>query len=123
MYEKYGWFGNIDFTNDPAKIKWSAFLSDSRYKGEVGIYEGASLHAVGVYKPTENSIMDQDFGGYNAPSRWSIYQRIMMRSGETASFEKFLEYDAINRGNKQSSAPRTRSIVEWVPDAPYVILP
>ena len=123
MYEKYGWFGNIDFTDDPAKIKWAAFLSDERYKGEVGIFEGASLHGKGAYRPTDNSTMNQDFGGFNAPSRWAIYQRIMKLSGEEVSFEKFLEYDAINRGKQQSSAPRTRSVVEWVPDAPIVILP
>ena len=35
---------------------------------------------------------------FNAPSRWAIYKRIMELSGETASFSKFLEYDAINRG-------------------------
>ena len=35
---------------------------------------------------------------YNAPSRWAIYKRIMELSGEDCSFEKFLEYDAVNRG-------------------------
>ncbi len=122
MYEKYGWFGNIDFTDDPAKIKWAAFLSDSRYKDEVGIYEGASLHAKGAYRPTQQSMMNEDIGDFNAPSRWSIYKRIMELSGETASFDKFLEYDAINRGKHQSSAPRTRSNVGRVHDAPIVIL-
>ena len=34
----------------------------------------------------------------------------MELSGETASFEKFLEYDAVNRGKKASSKSlRTRS--------------
>ncbi len=123
MYEKYGWFSNIDFTNDPKKVKWSAFLSDDRYKDEVGIFEGATLHTTGAYRPSENSMMRENMEYFNAPSRWAIYKRIMELSGEEASFEKFLEYDAINRGQKQKdSAPRTRSgiIIEHTPP---VVLP
>ena len=117
-----GWWQNIDFTNDPSKVKWSVFLSDDRYKDEVGIYEGG-LFAKGVWRPSENSIMNMNFGGFNAPSRWAIYKRIMELSGEEASFEKFLEYDAVNRGKKQPSAPRTRSTVEWQPTAPPIVGP
>ena len=98
MYEKYGWYANIDFTNDPSTVKWSAFLSDERYKGEVGIFEGGANYMMGVYRPSENSMMRDDLEYYNAPSRWAIYKRIMELSGETASFDKFLEYDAVNRG-------------------------
>ena len=123
VYNKYGWYSNVDFTDDPAKIRWSAFLNDDRYKDEVGIFKGGALYGEGVWRPTENSMMNMNFEYFNAPSRWAIYKRIMELSGETASFEKFLEYDAVNRGKKQSSPPRTRSIVEWVPDAPPVILP
>ena len=67
-------------------------------------------------------MMNEDIGDFNAPSRWSIYKRIMDLSGETASFDKFLEYDAINRGKQRSSAPRTRSEVGRMHDAPIVIL-
>ncbi|MBO4231435.1 MAG: Ig-like domain-containing protein [Bacteroidales bacterium] len=100
MYEKYGWYSNIDFTNDPKKVKWSAFLSDDRYKDEVGIFEGGSLYTIGAYRPSENSMMRDNFDYYNAPSRWAIYKRIMELSGEEASFEKFLDYDAVNRKNQ-----------------------
>ena len=31
------WGANIDFTNDPEKIKWSAFLKNPDYKNSVGI--------------------------------------------------------------------------------------
>ena len=44
--------------------------------------------------------MKDDMGYFNAPSRWAIYKRIMELSGETASFDKFVEYDAVNRGKK-----------------------
>ena len=123
MYEKYGWYANIDFTNDPKKVKWSAFLTDERYKDEVGIFEGGSLYARNAYRPTNHSMMNDHFEYFNAPSRWAIYKRIMELSGEEASFEKFLEYDAINRGKKQAnSAPRTRSDIK-IEHTPPVIIP
>ena len=122
LYNQYGWFANLDFTNDPKKVKWANFLSDSRYKDEVGIYEGGNNMRFGVYRPSVNSMMNQDMEYFNAPSRWAIYKRIMELSGETASFSKFLEYDAINRGAATTSlAPSTRSGDGWVPDSPPVI--
>ena len=104
VYKKYGWFANVDFTNDKSKVRWSAFLSDERYKGEVGIFEGGALYEKGAYRPSENSMMNMNFEYFNAPSRWAIYQQIMKRSGEEASFEKFLEYDAVNRAAASHSA-------------------
>ena len=68
-------------------------------------------------------MMNENMEYFNAPSRWAIYKRIMELSGETASFDKFLEYDAVNRGKQQSSAPRTRSAVEWEPTAPPIVVP
>ena len=123
MYSKYGWYSNIDFTNDPKKVRWSSFLSDSRYKDEVGVFEGGGTYWKGVYRPSADSMMNSSMGYFNAPSRWAIYKRIMELSGETASFSKFLQYDAVNRGKKQNSAPLTRSNSGWEPDAPPVILP
>ena len=123
MYKKYGWYSNVDFTNDPAKVKWSVFLADERYKDEVGIFEGGSLYSKGAYRPTEHSMMNDHYEYFNAPSRWAIYKRIRELSGEEASFDKFLEYDAVNRGKKQSSAQRARSLVEWEPGAPPVVVP
>jgi hypothetical protein len=117
MYQKYGWFSNVDFTNDPQKIKWSAFLNDARYADEIGIYEGGSLYQKGAYRPSESSIMHDGEEYFNAPSRWAIYQRIMKLSGEEYSFGKFLEYDAVNR-NKAKKAGERRQM-----DAPPIIIP
>ena len=122
-YEKYGWFANVDFTQDPQKVKWSAFLSDERYQGRVGLFEGA-LYATGVWRPSENSMMRDDLEYFNAPSRWAIYKQIMKRSGEDYSFEKFLEYDAVNR-DAALAAPRPPLKAPRVREhpAPPVILP
>jgi len=123
LYNTCGWYSNVDFTNDPTKVRWSAFLSDDRYKSQVGIYEGAALYKTGAYRPTEDSMMNEDAPYFNAPSRWAIYKRIMELSGETADFEKFLEYDAVNRAKMASSkASRTRSDNKPHHGAPPIIV-
>ena len=104
LYEAYGWYPNVDFTNSPEKVKWSVFLSDDRYKDEVGIFEGGATYLTGAYKPSRESMMNENTEYFNAPSRWAIYKQIMKRSGEEPSFEKFLEYDAINRGKAKAAA-------------------
>ena len=126
MYEQYGWFSNVDFTSDRDKIRWSAFLKDNRYADRVGIYEGGALYSKGVWRPTKNSIMNENMGDFNAPSRWAIYQRIMKLSGEECSFEKFLEYDAVNRSasaaaSKQSMKGAANRMIEH--SAPPVVVP
>ena len=123
LYTSYGWYANLDFTNDATKIKWADFLSDSRYKDEVGIFEGGMNHTKGVYRPSENSMMRHQYEYFNAHSRWAIYQRIMKLSGETPSFAKFLEYDAVNRSQQHSAPARPRNYVEWVPDNAPVVRP
>ncbi len=48
--------------------------------------------------------MNGMYGEFNAPSRFAIYKRIMERSGDTWSWEKFIAYDAVNRSSKASGA-------------------
>ncbi|MBO4558198.1 MAG: Ig-like domain-containing protein [Bacteroidales bacterium] len=96
LYREYGWYANIDFTNDPNSVKWRAFLPIDHYKDEVGIYEGAGNYTKGAYRPSMDSMMNQNVEYYNAPSRLAIYKRIMELSGEEYYFEKFLDYDSIN---------------------------
>ena len=128
LYNQYGWFSNVDFTNDKSAIRWSSFLSDSRYKEQVGIFEGGALYAKGVWRPTANSLMNMNMDGFNAPSRWAIYKRIMELSGESYSFASFLEYDEVNRRAAASPASvshrrKGASSSQWQPGAPPVIIP
>ena len=123
-YNSYGWYSNVDFTDDPAKIRWAAFLADPRYKDEVGIFEGGLRFSNGAYRPSENSMMNKEVEYFNAPSRLAIYKRIMELSGEGYSFEKFLEYDAINRGTiPSSSAIRPDIFNEYQFDTPPIVTP
>lgn len=101
-YNAIGHGANVDVTNDPVKIHWSHFLSDSRYTGQVGVYQGALTYQYGAYRPTDESIMRHNIGGYNAPSREAIYKRIMRLSEGDSweyDYETFVAYDAVNRSN------------------------
>lgn len=96
---------NVDVTDNPQEVIWSYFLTDMRYAKEgIGIFEGALYYPKGAYRATENSIMRYNTGGFNAPSRQSIYRRIMEKSGGTYSFEAFLEYDEINRNRIEAGS-------------------
>lgn len=103
---------NVDVTNNPQEVIWNYYFTDMRYEKEkIGIYEGAIYYPKGAYRATENSIMRYNTGGFNAPSRQSIYRRIMEKSGRTYRFEDFLEYDEINRQRiAQQGASRAASV-------------
>ena len=93
----YGFHENVDLTSDPNTILWSKFISDSRYSGKVGVYEGGYTYPYGVYRPTDNSIMRHNTGGFNAPSREAIYKKIMKFSEGNAwtyDYETFVAFDA-----------------------------
>lgn len=129
--EEYGWGKNVDFTSDPAEVKWSHFLTDSRYANEgLGVFEGACTFWTGAYRPTDNSIMKNNWGGFNAPSREAIYYRIhKLAYGPDweYDYEKFVEYDAVNRKSaSEAAAPQKRraNYVEkpFEPTAPPVII-
>lgn len=90
-----GWAQNVDFTSDAEEVLWVAFLADGRYDGQgLGVYEGADTYMYGIYRPTEDSMMNTNTLGFNAPSRFSIYTRVM-ESGKayTPGYEEFASFD------------------------------
>ena len=108
-YHKRGWYLNVDDTDDPTKVLWKDFLSDPYYQAEgIGIYRGALYN--NWYKSTSDSIMQGGAKGFNAPSRWAIYQRIKKLAGEECSFEEFLEYDKSRSRNLMESRPAHRNM-------------
>lgn len=118
-YYTFQWWSNIDFTKDAQKVKWASFLNDILYSTTVGIFEGGATYLLGVYRPSENSIMRYNVGDFNAPSRLEIYRRIMEFSGDVYSYNNFIQYDAINRIT--TKAPFTPP-VHFVPLAPPVVI-
>lgn len=119
---RYGWGRNVDYTSDPNSVVWSKFISDPRYANEgLGVYEGACTYYKGAYRPTETSIMVGNVGGFNAPSREAIYNRIhKLAYGESWQFdyETFVSWD-LSRQGRSRSVP---SQVKYKPTAPPVVL-
>ena len=103
---------NIDYHNSEETVLWKAFIENPDYSIEsIGLYEGAQYsYAKGIYRPTEESIMNIYGSFYNAPSRWAIYQRIMKLAGEECKYEDFLEYDKNALKIIREQKAQTRSI-------------
>lgn len=129
----WGWSKNVDFTSDPSQVKWSLFLADERYASEnLGCYEGGLTYWSGVWRPTEDSIMNHNTdntGGFNAPSRYAIWYRInKLAYGEdwNGTYEDFVAYDAVNRTPTAAARRKAqhRSYVEkrLPPLAPPVVV-
>ena len=98
VLQSYGWAQNVDFTQDENTILWSSFLKDSRYSSEeIDIYEGACTYMSGVYRPTEDSMMNTNTCGFNAPSRKAIYDMVMRRGeNRETTYEEFADFDSRN---------------------------
>lgn len=92
-YNPRGWHLNIDNVSDPAQTIWSEFYQgDYKTYEQIGAYAGAytwpATHSTVFYRPTTNSIMNQNTGNFNAPSRKAIYVRIhKMVYGEDWNWE------------------------------------
>lgn len=99
--EKYGWWGNVDLTSDPSEVKWAHFLDDPRYADEgLGLYEGALSMSAGIWRASYGSIMKDNSGTFNAPSREIIWRRIhRLAYGDSwkYDYDDFADYDRINR--------------------------
>lgn len=102
LYCEGGYYKNIDVVNDPSKIKWSKFLTDSRYGSfGLGVFEGAYAFKSGFYRPSQTSIMNVSniSDEFNAPSREAIYYRIhKLAYGKDwqYNFEDFVQWDLKN---------------------------
>ena len=91
-----GFYWNVSSTTGSSS-PWAHFIGRAGYE-DVGYFEGAWGCSSGLYRPTENSIMLNNQGNFNAPSREIIYKRIILQSeGQGSySFDRFLEYDRRN---------------------------
>lgn len=110
-YEKvqmYGGCRNIAFNSDVTKSYWANFAADSQYASEhLGCYEGAVSHAMGIYRPTEESIMNKGLGGFNVIGRALIYKRCMhLAFGDKWKYKEadFIAFDLEH--NKEASSKR-----------------
>lgn len=110
-YQSYGFSRNVTLASDVAQSWWADFAADSRYAGEsLSCYEGAYTYLKGVWRPTVNSIMRDNSGAFNAPSRCMIYKRCMhiaLASAWTYDYETFVSFDAPSRNATATTATVT----------------
>jgi hypothetical protein len=103
--EKRGTDLNVDVTDNPEQMIWKGFFGRPGYEG-VGIFEGASYNAKGMWRAEKHSLMIGWIKEYNeaphftAQARYAVYKSIMEKAGEPFSFEEFLKYDVINLKTK-----------------------
>ena len=92
-----GFCPNLDITNDTNSVKWSRFLSDERYSGQgLGVFEGGyANYAYGIWRSTENSIMNDAVTGFNAPSREALYKVVNTLADDSFvyDYETFVAFD------------------------------
>ena len=122
--QKWNWYQNISLTPDQAQAPWSQFIGDSDFASEnIGVYEGGDTFWSGVWRPTEQSVMNDSYkySTFNAPSRSQIYTRIMKLSeGESWKYD----YNAFKTWDKaHPTKVTTRSIVEVDDDEVPVHVP
>ena len=123
----HGWWKNVDLTNDTEKVKWSRFLKDERYRYDgLGCYEGGYTYWKGVWRPTLDSIMRHNKGGFNAPSREAIWLRAhKLAYGKEwqYDYEAFVQYDAKNRASSMGSGVKAAGTYSsFVPTHPPVVI-
>lgn len=93
--EQFGWMLNVDSEKNEDKVLWSQFLSDSRYHAEnLGVYEGGATFYKGVFRSSENSMMNSNDSPFNAPSRQVIYNKVMkLALDHESSYNEFTDFD------------------------------
>lgn len=89
-----GWYRNISLISTMNTVPWSHLIFDPHYSDIVDVFEGGYYHARGTFRSESQSCMSTYIQYYNTISRELIVRRIMELSGETYSFEKFVERDS-----------------------------
>ena len=121
----YGWLTNVDSSSDPSAVGWSWFIGNARFQNEaIGVYEGGYTYVSGVYRPTEESMMNSNQSPFNAPSRRAIYNKVMeLGEGRTdVSYDEFAVFDAQHKPERWNySTTRSQTLwQQWRPAPPRV---
>lgn len=121
VQKEYGWYENVAVINDPEQSPWAQFIGHEKYP-EVGWFEGGDTYHLGVWRPTETSIMADMVGEFNAPSRASIVKRIKQLAGEEYSFKDFVANDKL-AGKWPMVSVKSVSIPSKVEFLPVRVMP
>lgn len=116
-----------------SNVYWSSLITGYESEG-LGLYEGAKTYNSLYCRPTDNSVMRDQFADngqfFNAISRWAIWYRLMKLTGTgdytdfQSSLSDFIEFDNtltisknINTGSRGVLRPQ-----EYKPLAPPVMI-
>lgn len=122
MKSRYGWYANVDFYSDIFDTTWAGFADIPDYS-MVSTFEGSYMYGKGIWRPEDNSCMNDNVPYYNAPSRYAIIERIYEWAGEECSFERFLSEDIIPPYPKGARTRGDGVSAPVVPLTPPVIVP
>ncbi len=65
----------------------------------------------GVYRPTEDSMMNTNTCGFNAPSRKAIYDMVMRRGeNRETTYEEFADFDSRDASQTQTLTRTSNAI-------------
>ena len=109
------------FSPDISQTTWRDFAARPDYP-MVGTYPGAGTYRSGIWRPEENSCMNDNVAYFNAPSRWAQIRRIRRLAGEPDyTFDAFLLEDqrpAYPVGTRSGIGDLSR----FVPSGPPVVI-
>ena len=127
-----GWCKNVDFTNKASSVLWHRFLEDERYDDtsvdqKLGVFQGGCTFKNGVWRPTYNGMMNENIGGYNAPSREAIWHRIQTLAYGSAyqySYETFTAWDLAHKQHllAPAAAPAGRGVKQALPPLAHPVV-
>lgn len=108
MYHARDWGKNLSFYSEPEKAPWAHMMADEDYADEVGMYQGAWMFPTICWRSTENSVMNNDYSRFNAPSREAIYRQVMKASeGDSWTFD-FAGFKQFDKALVADSEPNAR---------------
>ena len=120
-FKNFGFYINADFSPDISQTTWRDFAARPEYP-MVGTYPGAGTYRSGIWRPEENSCMNDNVAYFNAPSRWAQIRRIRRLAGEPDyTFDAFLLEDqrpAYPVGTRSGIGDLSR----FVPSGPPVVI-
>ncbi|MBR0049710.1 MAG: hypothetical protein IJP74_10405 [Prevotella sp.] len=113
----YNWFMNIDTESDATKTVWGSFVGDERFTSEnISTFEGAFTFYKGMYRSTENSMMNVNDSPFNAPSRRAIYNKVMkLAFDREPDYEEFAVFDSAHKPTVWHYDSSTQTRNAWAP--------
>lgn len=119
MWQGWGYFRNVDVTDDINEILWKHIIVDPAYS-YVGVYEGGYTYGKGVWRSEPSSLMNNNIPYINAVGRELIVKQIKNLAGETFSFNEFKQKDV--RETQQLTRSSTVTTDETLRQPPPVLI-